>query len=648
MFEFVRTHNRLLQVALGVVIFPLFIFSGVQGYSKFRGPDAEEVATVDGHAITKGEWDQAHKQAADRMRRQNPQMDAKLLDSAEARRESLDNLVKDRVVRAAVAHQDLVISQERLMQFYATNPQLQQLLAMDPKTREAILRAQGLTPAGLDQQVRDDLAAQQVVVPVTQSAFVPSLAASHALDTILERREVQWQRFEPKDYYDKVTPTEAELKAYYDDAKNAAQFRAPEQAQIEYVVLDLAALKQQVTVNEDELKSYYDANKDKLFGSPDERRASHILVKVDASASEADKAKAKAKADAILAQVRKDPGKFAEIAKKESDDPGSAANGGDLDWFGKGAMTPAFEQAVWSMKEGQVSDVVKTDFGYHVIQLTGIRGGGAKPYAEVRPQIEDTRRRELAQTKYAEAAEQFSNMVYEQSDTLQPVADKLKLPKQTATVLRNPVPGTSGPLASQRLLDAVFAADSVRTKRNTEAIEAAPNQLVSARILTFLPAHQIPFADLKNKVTELVKQSQAAALAKKDGEAKVAELKKDPAAALAKSAVVSRVQRGDLGPMTLDKALKTDARKGPVAVGVTEPDGSYVALRVAKVMPRDPAEAATPQVVDAINKDQADAETAAFFESLKARYKAKVDEAAVSKVLASAAADKAPAASAGR
>ena len=154
----------------------------------------------------------------------------------------------------------------------------------------------------------------------------------------------------------------------------------------------------------------------------------------------AERQKASAKAEALLEQVRKSPAQFAELAKKNSDDPGSAERGGDLDFFGRGAMVKPFEDAVFAMKPGEISNVVETEFGFHIIQLTAQRGGEKKSFDSVRAEIEDEVSKQLAQKRYAEAAEQFTNTVYEQSDSLQPVIDKLKLEKRTATVQRTPAP----------------------------------------------------------------------------------------------------------------------------------------------------------------------------------------------------------------
>ncbi len=636
MFEFVRTHNKLLQIVLGLLIFPSFVFFGVQGYSRFMGPDSAAVATVDGRDITKAEWDAAHRAQVDRVRQQNPNIDPKLLDSAEARRHSLDEIVRDRVMQAAVAHQELQVSDARLRDVLSRDEKFKEFLAQDRATQEAIAAQQGTNLQGLQERVRDSIAQGQVLNGVTGSTFVPAGEQARALDAVLQRREVQWQRYDTAAYLPKVQPTEADVKAYYDDKAHAALFRAPDEAQVDYVVLDLAALKTQVTPSEDDLKTYYEQNI-KLFQAPEERHVSHIVVNVDAAAPAADKAKAKAKAEALLAEVRKNPASFADVARKSSDDAGSAPNGGDLDWLTKDALGAPIGPAVFAMKAGEISDLVEAPDGFHILLLQAVRGGAAKPYAEVRAQIDDSKRKELAQAAYASAAEQFTNMVYEQADSLQPVVDKLKLVKQTATVQRTPAPGAAGPLASQHLLDAVFSADSLRTKHNTEAIEAAPNQLVSARIVKFTPAHPVPLAEIHDKVLEMVRQSQAQAAARKDGEAKVAELKKDPAATLEKSGTYSRTAPAELQGAALDAAMKADVSKGPAVTGLALGDAGYIAMRVVKALPRDPADTATAdQARQLIARSLGDAESKAYLKALETKYKVKIDEERVARALAQA------------
>ena len=241
------------------------------------------------------------------------------------------------------------------------------------------------------------------------------------------------------------------------DRANPALFQAPEQVQIEYVVLDLEAVKNGIRISEPDLKSYYDQNVARLSGN-EERRASHILISVAKDAPAAEREKAKARADDLLKKARLAPDSFAELAKQNSQDAGSAAKGGDLEFFQRGAMVKPFEDAAFAMKAGDISDVVASDFGYHIIKLTDIKTPKQRSFEELRPSIEGDLKTQQAQRKYAEMAELFTNTVYEQSDSLKPVADKLQLDiKTVSNLLRHPGPDAKGVLASEKLLSAVFS-----------------------------------------------------------------------------------------------------------------------------------------------------------------------------------------------
>jgi peptidyl-prolyl cis-trans isomerase D len=483
MFDFVRKHTRLFQFILLVLILPSFAFIGMEGYTSMMGGANTGVATVDGRKITQGEWENAQREQTDRVRRQNPGIDAKLLDSPEAKHQALENLVTERTLQAAALHQHFTPSADVVREKFWNDPQFAFLRNPDGTINKGLLAAQGMTPSIFLERLRQDFALRQVMSPVETSTTVGDSAPKLAFDALLQQREVQLQRFDVREFAAKLNPSDAELEAFYKDAANAARFQLPETAQIQYVVLDLEALKKDVSFTEEDLRKYYEENASR-YGVPEERRASHILIKAERNAPAAERAKAKARAEELLAQVRKNPASFAEVAKKNSQDEGSAVNGGDLDFFGRGAMVKEFDAAVYAMKPGEISNLVETDFGFHIIQLTGTRGGEKKPLEAVRAEVESEVRKQLAQARYSEAAEQFGNLVYEQSDSLQPAADKLKLQIQTATVPRQPQPGATGPLASPKLLDAIFGADALRNKRNTEAIETGPSQLVSARVVS--------------------------------------------------------------------------------------------------------------------------------------------------------------------
>jgi peptidyl-prolyl cis-trans isomerase D len=380
-------------------------------------------------------------------------------------------------------------------------------------------------------------------------------------------------------------------------------------------------------VPEDELKRYYTENASR-YTSAEERRASHILVKAEKGIPGAERDKAKAKAEALLAEVRKAPASFADVARKNSDDPGSAPKGGDLDFFGRGGMVKPFEDAVYAMKQGEISNLIETDFGFHIIQLTGVRGGEKKAFEAVRAEIDNEVRKQMAQKRYAEVAEQFTNTVYEQTDSLQPVIDRLKLEKKTATVQRTPAEGASGPLASAKLLDAIFGNETLRNKRNTDAVEVGPNQLAAARVVSYTPAHTLPLAEVKDRVRERVLASQALALARKEGALRLAEIKATPATVLPETLTVSRAQVQGLPRPVVDAVMRAEASKLPAPLGV-ETDTGFIVARLIQVLARDAVPGGDAAMQGQYAQAWAAAESLAYYDSLKKRLKVEIKAAAL-------------------
>ena len=636
MFDFIRKHTRVLFFFLVVLIIPSFVFFGLDGYTRFRDQSNATVAHVAGIDITQAEWDAAHRDQVERARRQQPTLDVKMLDTPEMRAETLNALIRERLLLVASDKMHLVTTDDRLARLFRNDPQFSFLRKPDGSLNKDVLMAQGMSPESFEQRLRQDISSRQVLQGVEGSVLAPAAAASAGLDAFLQRREVQVERFDPVKYMGQVKPSDADLEKFHKDPAHAAQFQAPEQASIEYVVLDIEALKKDVTLSEDDLRKYYTENESR-YTAPEERRASHILVKAEASASADVRAKAKAKAEGLLAEARKNPAGFADLARKNSDDPGSAQNGGDLDFFGRGAMVKPFEDAAFALKPGSISDVVTSDFGYHVIQVTGARGGEKKPFEAVRAEIEDTVRKQLAQKRYAEIAADFGNMVYEQADSLKPVADKYKLEVKTAKgVTRLPPTGATGPLASPKFLEPLFANDSVRNKRNTDAVETGANQLVSGRIVQYQAVRALPLADVRDKVLAQVTAQQAAALARKEGEARLAALKAEPSSTLPGAPLtVSRIQPGELPQPVVDAALRAPATPLPALLGVDLAGQGYAVVKVTKVLGPDAA-AGDPQRNRAqFAQALAEAEALAYYDALQTRFK--VDRTASAKAAAAAA-----------
>ena len=624
MFDSIRNHKKYLMGFLLILIIPSFVLFGVQGFTDFN-QRGETVATVDGHDISKGEWDEAHRNEAQRLREQMPNLDAKLLDSDAARFATLERLVRDRVLTTAVQKDHLYTSDQRLARALQEDPSIAALRkpdgSLDVERYTQLVARQGLTPEGFEARIRSDLSLRQVLGGVQGTGFAPPSVAQVSLNAFFERRELRVLTLAAKDFASKVVPTDAEMEQFYKD--NQALFQAPEQIDVEYVVLDAGELAKGLTLNEDDLRAYYKENVTKLSGD-EERRASHILLNAAASAPAEEREKVKAKAQALLEQARKAPESFAALARANSQDAGSAAKGGDLEFFGRGAMVKPFEDVVFALKKGEISDLVETEFGYHIIQLTDIKAPAQKTFEEMRPQIEADLKKQQAQKRFAESADSFGNMVYEQAESLKPAADQFKLEVKTAKALtRQPVQG-AGVLANERLLAALFAPDSLQNKRNTEAIETASGQMTAARVVSHAPARTLPLAEVRESVRSRLVVQRSAQMAKEEGARKLAALKAgSDASALPASVVVSRDNPQNVAGPVLRAALSADPKQLPAWAGVDLGEQGYAIVKVEKVLPRA-APSAQNQEVQQYAQWWNAAEAQAHYELLKQRFKVKI------------------------
>jgi peptidyl-prolyl cis-trans isomerase D len=626
MFDSIRKHMKIMQVLLFLLIVPSFVLFGIDGYSRFKD-QGEAVAVVDGQAIRQGEWDAAHKSEVERVRSSMPSLDPKLLDSPEAKYATLERLVRDKVMQAAASKLKFTASDQRLARDLQDNPSIAALRkpdgSLDIERYRQLVGAQGMSPEMFEARVRSDISTRQVIEGIGATGIATPAVADVSLNAFFERREVQIARFNTADFAGKVTLTDAQVEQYYKD--NAALFQAPEQANIEYVVLDVEVMRKTIVPNPDEVKTYFDQNAARL-GGQEERRASHILIAAPKTASAAERQQAKAKADELLALVQKAPESFADVAKKNSQDPGSATNGGDLDFFAQGAMVKPFSDAAFSMKKGDISPVVETEFGYHIIRLTDIKVPKQKTFEEARPEIEIELKKQQAQKKFAESADAFSNAVYEQSDSFKAVAERLKLEVKTANnVQRKAAVDAIGVLANPKFLTALFAPDTVDKKRNTEAVEIGSNQLASGRIVQYTPARTLPFEQVKDKAREKLLAVQGADLARKEGMAKLAAWQAAPgSASLAEAVTIARDQSQKLPASMIDAALRADSSKLPVFVGVNLNDQGYAVIKVNKLLERETKADSAKQDRQQYTQWWTNAESMAYYNGLKERFKAEI------------------------
>lgn len=627
MLEFIRAHKRLTQILLLLFIIPSFAFVGLEGYSRF-GTDSNVVAKVAGYSITKEELEAAQRQQMDRFREMlGTQFDQKMLDTPEMRQSVLDKLIAQRALLGELSSKNLSVSDQAVQQAILSMPGLTTADGkFDNERYKSLLAAQGLTPTGYEASLRQDLALQQLNNAIQSSAFASKAVVARLSGIAAQQREIQQLDFKPSDFISKVNVTDEMLRSYY--KANSAQYAIPEQLKIEYVILNNAAVASQVSITDADIKAYYEQNA-KRYTVDEQRRASHILIAVKKDSAPADVAAAKAKAENLLIQLRKNPAEFAKLAKENSQDPGSAERGGDLDFFSHGMMVKPFEDAAYKLKQDEISDIVQSDFGFHIIKVTAIKPASVKSLDEAKAEITAEITKQLAAKKYAEMAEVFSNTIYEQADSLKPVADKLKLTVETASNVTRESVGTAAGnavLNNPKFLQALFSDEAIKRKHNTEAVEIAPNTLISGRVIEYKPVSQRTFDDVRASVLERVTQIEARNLARKAGESKLASLQKSAADAAGFSAakVVSRAKQ-DVDGAALAAIMKADVSKLPAFVGVDLPGQGYAIYRINKVT--EPAvvdEARRLAEQQQISTALAQEEMLAYIDYLKEKSKVKI------------------------
>jgi len=578
MFGFVTKHKRLVQFAFVLLIVPPFAFFGMESYTRsMRG--GNDIAMVEGMAITQQEFGEAMRQQQERLREAlGPGFDPAALDTPDMRQALLDSLINQRIVSSRAIESGLTASNESLQAVIRSMPGFQRDGKFDEATANALIRARGMTGDSFAARLRHDIAVGQLTQAIGETGIGSRVVAERIATLLNQRREIAEARIPAEQFLGQVKIDEAVLKSHYDSF--SARYRTPEQIRAEYLVLSAEEVGLAEGVTDAEIKAAYDARASQ-YAVAEQRRASHILIPAGPDA--------KQKATEILAEVRKSPARFAELARKHSQDTGSAEKGGDLGQFGRGMMVKPFEDAVFSMKEGEIAGPVESEFGFHIIRLTGIQAGKSRPLEEVRKEISAEIAKQKGAKKFTELAEGFGNMVYEQSDSLKPAAEKYKVKLQTSGWIARGGAPDLGVVGHPKVLAALFSKDSIEGKRNTDAIEIAPGVLVAARVLEHKAEQQRPFAEVKTEIETTLKRDEAAKLAQKEGAAKLEQLAKggDAGLAFSQPKAITMREAGNLPADIQRKILAADPQKLPVHFGADRGEQGYAIYRLVRALPEE-------------------------------------------------------------
>lgn len=572
MLQAFRTHKRWMMFIAMIFIIPSFVVTGIYSYNRMSDSE-NDLATVGDTSITMMDFDNAKRQYLDNFRRQMGQsFKPNMLDTAEARASILAALISDHAISLEIASEYMNVGEADAINLVKQAPAFQRDGKFSTEAYQQFLNSMGKSDEQFVLELRRDLTRQMLLSAVSQTTQASNTVAQRIHDLLTEERTIRTFEIKPTAFLKSVSVTDAEAQSYYD--QNKSLFAVPESVDIEYVVLSPESYKN-IKASEDDIKTFYEQNLQR-FSTPEERRASHILIAVNNEKTDAD---AKKEADEIYKQLQADPSKFAQLAKSKSADPGSARQGGDLGFFQKGMMVPEFDNAVFSGKKGDLVAPVKTQFGYHIIKIVDVKPAQAKPLKEVRGEIEALYQQQAAIRAFAEDAENFSNMVYEQSESLQPVAERFGLKIQT---VKNVTRDFEDQLINPNVIEALYGFDVLEDKRNSNAIEVASNTLLSARVTAHHKQTVKTFDEVKGDIVATLKNQKATEAARSQGSADIAKLldKKSASGKFGDKTVISRERPGAYAYEVVTAALRPDANKLPTYTGVQTQDGSYFVIEV--------------------------------------------------------------------
>jgi peptidyl-prolyl cis-trans isomerase D len=592
MLHFIREHAQgwIAWIIVGLLIIP-FALWGINKY--FGGGGKLVAATVNGNEISQQDFRQAFYQQRSRMQQMlGAQYDAQLFDP-QIKQRVINDLVERELLMQNASDEGYRVSDQTVVATIQGIDAFRQDGVFSKSLYQQQVQAQGQTPAAFEQRVKRMILTGQLPDGLASTVFVTDAELDAAIRLQEQTRDFQYLVLPVAKYQDAGKADEAAVKAYYD--QHSDRFMTEEKVQVEYVELDAAALSSDKQPSDDELREFYQANKSQ-FQVPEERRASHILVQVPEGADEAAVKAARAKIDDLYKKIKAGES-FEKLAKENSDDPGSAEAGGDLGYFRRGIMEPDFEKAVFSLKEGEVSEPVLTSFGFHIIKLTGIRAAKSKPFAQVRDDILKQYQADATERKYFDLAEKLTNLAYETPDSLSTVAEQLGLELKKSPFFSRR--GGAGIFANPRVVSTAFSDDVLHQGYNSEPIELGENHVLVLRVAEHQEARQRPLAEVQEQVKQQVIQDEAREAVKAAGEAAVKQLLAGEASdAVAKSlalewkasADVTRSAKG-VDSTVLKQAFKLSKPAAGSASygGVVLSSGDYALIRLTKVTDGDPA-----------------------------------------------------------
>ncbi len=508
MLQSIRDHAQgwIAWVIVGLIILTFALF-GIDQYA--RGDKIEVVAKVNGEQVTAREFLTLYNRQKQRLQQQFGDLYDQVVKDNELREQVLDALIESEEIRQWAAENGMVISDAQLANAIHSASVFQQDGKFSQQVYEDVLMRNGLNVARFEYEQRQFLSENQFKNLTLTSSFATATELNQLAELQGQEREISYLRVDQRPFMETVEVSDVQVAESYE--ANRDQYVEPEKVSIDYIELSQKTLANNVAVDDELLKGFYEENK-LQFTLPEKRQAKHILISVDAQTPEAD---AEAMKTVKEVQEKLQAGEsFEELAKQYSKDPGSAASGGDLGFFEQGMMVPEFDHAVFSMQPGEVSEPVRTEFGFHLIKLVKIEEKQAQPFAEVKAEVKEMYQMQEAERQYYDVLEQLNTLVYEQSDSLVPAADALGLTVKTSELFSRD--GAAGKvLSNSKVINAAFSEDVLKSRLNSTSIDIEPNHAVVIRVNQHHEARQKSLEEVAATIKEqLIREAAIAESAK--------------------------------------------------------------------------------------------------------------------------------------
>lgn len=599
-----------------------FVFVGIESY--FGGSSDPVVAEVDGNEINQSLLDRAvDNQRQQLLARMGPDAVLSASEQAVLRERVLDSLIQRQLLTDAAERAGYRVSDATVQQLIRDTPTFQEGGQFSPQRYMLALSQIGETPKTFPARARQEIVTTQRLSGWLMSSFVTTAELDQLAALDGQQRDVSYAVIPASRFQAQATVSEAEIKADYD--KSGDRFRTPEQVSVQYLLLTRDQFAAQAKVEPADIQARYD-ERIKALSANEERRASHILIAVDDKTKDAD---AKARIEKLAKEVA-EGADFAALAKANSSDPASAPNGGDLGYAAHGMYVPEFDSALFGLaRPGDVSAVIKTQFGYHLIKLADIRRPDVPSLESLRPALEKEAREAKADELYSHAVEKLDAEVYESADLQEP-ARLNQIGVQTTPLFERT--GGAGIAAERRVVDTAFSDDVVKDRKNSAAITLKDGSTLWLRLASHQPARKLPLAEVSDAIQARLKQQKALALALAEAE-KVRDASKGKSLAEAAAAAGLSLQtQAGVGRRTVlaSPELLTDVFRAPrpvdgkpVAVAVKLGDAAAV-LQVTAVKPGEalaPEERSVTQGMLAQNRGQQELQDVLGFLKQEAKVK---------------------------